>query len=254
MDVLIFTKIAKKLQQARRVLFITGAGISADSGLPTYRGIGGLYNNKLTDDNITIEAALSGSMLHHNPSITWKYIQQIEAACVSAQCNPAHYIIAKFQEYLDVCVLTQNIDGLHRNAGSRNLIEIHGNIHEIRCVSCALIVTVPDYSMITWPPLCSNCQTMMRPNVVLFGEMLPQTAVLQLETELSKGFDVVFSIGTTSIFPYIAGPLIQASHTGNTTIEINPNETQVSCYVNYKLRTNASPSMSAIWDAYQLLL
>ncbi|MCB1796398.1 MAG: NAD-dependent protein deacylase, partial [Candidatus Competibacteraceae bacterium] len=86
-------RIVAEMRRARRLLFITGAGISADSGLPTYRGIGGLYNNELTEENFSIETALSGSMLEAAPHITWKYLHQIENACRGAHFNDAHAII-----------------------------------------------------------------------------------------------------------------------------------------------------------------
>ena len=115
-------RIAAEMRRARRLLFITGAGISADSGLPTYRGIGGLYNDQTTEDHFSIETALSGAMLDAQPAITWKYLHQIESTCRGARFNDAHAIIADLDNHFEVCVLTQNIDGFHRNAGSRYLI------------------------------------------------------------------------------------------------------------------------------------
>ena len=92
------TRIVAEMRRARRLLFITGAGISADSGLPTYRGIGGLYNDQATEENFSIETALSGSMLEANPAITWKYLHQIENSCRGARFNDAHAIIAEWQD------------------------------------------------------------------------------------------------------------------------------------------------------------
>lgn len=242
-------RIAQVLRQARRVLFITGAGISADSGLPTYRGIGGLYNNRATEENFSIETALSGDMLRQNPAITWKYLHQIENSCRGACFNDAHAIIAGWQDAFEVCVLTQNIDGFHRNAGSRNLIEIHGDIHDLYCTRCAYAATVPDYSALALPPTCPHCAGPVRPRVVLFGEMLPSGAIQHLYAELDQGFDLVFSIGTTSVFPYIAGPVVQASQLGVPTVEINPVMTNVSHFVDYKLTAGAAVSLRAIHQA-----
>ncbi|WP_295387596.1 Sir2 family NAD-dependent protein deacetylase [uncultured Thiodictyon sp.] len=103
-DPAVVARIAETLRGARRLLFITGAGISADSGLPTYRGIGGLYNSQLTEERFSIEEALSGAMLEAHPSITWKYLHQIEKTCRGAQFNDAHAIIAQWQDAFDVCV------------------------------------------------------------------------------------------------------------------------------------------------------
>ena len=125
------------LRTARRLFVITGAGISADSGLPTYRGIGGLYDDTHTEDAIPIEQALSGSMLARRPAITWKYLAQIERACRGARPNRAHELLAAFdRHFAHVCVLTQNIDGFHRDAGSRHLIEMHGDVHRLQCTAC----------------------------------------------------------------------------------------------------------------------
>jgi NAD-dependent deacetylase len=247
----IVARIAEELRRARRVLFVTGAGISADSGLPTYRGIGGLYNDQTTEDSFPIETALSGSMLEANPAITWKYLHQIEHSCRGARFNDAHAIIAEWQEHFEVCVLTQNIDGFHRDAGSRNLIEMHGDIHDIHCTRCDYAATVPDYSGLTFPPACPRCHALVRPRVVLFGEVLPSHAIQPLYRELDQGFDLVFSIGTTSIFPYIAGPVVQASQMGIPTVEINPGDTNVTRFVDYKLAAGAAVSLRAIRQAFQ---
>lgn len=247
----IVSRIADELRRARRLLFITGAGISADSGLPTYRGIGGLYNDQATEDSFSIETALSGSMLEMRPEITWKYLHQIENSCRGACFNGAHTIIAGLQNDFDVCVLTQNIDGFHRDAGSRNLIEIHGDIHDLYCTRCKYTATVPDYSALAIPPHCPDCDAPIRPRVVLFGEMLPSSAIQHLYAELDRGFDLVFSIGTTSIFPYIAGPVMRASQMGIPTVEINPTDTHVTPFVDYKLAAGAAVSLRAIRQAWQ---
>ena len=250
-DSITVARIVAELRRARRLLFITGAGISADSGLPTYRGIGGLYNNQTTEENFSIETALSGSMLEANPAITWKYLHQIENSCRGARFNEAHAIIAELQDRFEVCVLTQNIDGFHRDAGSRNLIEIHGDIHDLYCTRCNYAATVADYSALDFPPSCPDCHALVRPRVVLFGEVLPSHAIQQLYQELDEGFDLVFSIGTTSVFPYIAGPVVQASQMGIPTVEINPTDTNVTRFVDYKLDSGAAASMRAIRAAYE---
>lgn len=243
--------VAATLQRAERVLFITGAGISADSGLPTYRGIGGLYHDRLTDDNLPIEEALSGAMLNRAPQITWKYLKQIEETCRGARYNDAHRIIALLEDHCNVCVLTQNVDGLHRAAGSRNLIEIHGDLHDLYCRACGYRVTVSDYVALDIPPPCPQCRKgLLRPDVVLFGEYLPEDKLERLYAELAQGFDMVFSIGTTSVFPYIAEPVRAAWRADVPTVEINPGTTAVTPYVEYKLAAGAAVSLSRIWAQY----
>jgi len=242
-------KIAHELTNARSILFITGAGISADSGLPTYRGFGGLYNGNSTEDGISIEAILSVKMLAQRPELTWKYIYQIESCCRGAKYNRAHEVIAQMEEHFErVWVLTQNIDGLHRDAGSRNVIEIHGDVRSLICTRCNYRKRVENYNGLKIPPQCPRCDAIIRPDVVLFGEMLDEPKCTLLNHQLEIGFDMVFSIGTTSIFPYIAGPVLNAKKNGARTIEINPDTTEVSQFVDYKISAGAAAALNDIWQ------
>ena len=220
---------------------ITGAGISADSGLPTYRGIGGLYSDgKETEDGVTIEDALSGRTMSVRPDICWKYIYQIEVACRAARHNAAHEaLVALESKFEHFTVLTQNVDGLHRSAGTKNLIEIHGNIQDLFCTSCSYEKHVTNFEGIHIPPNCEHCGGLVRPRVVLFGEMLPMQSVFELNEVMGKGLDAVITIGTTSVFPYIAEPVLYAARNNAVTIEINPEDTEVSHVVRYRLRDRA---------------
>jgi NAD-dependent deacetylase len=236
------------LKDSENILFVTGAGISADSGLPTYRGIGGLYNDVDTPEGIPIEDVLSGPMMHSNPALTWKYISQIESACRGASYNRAHEVIVFMEKrFPRVWVLTQNVDGLHRQAGSNNIIDIHGDIHDLLCMECDFRETVGDYTDLSSPPRCPTCGGMIRPDVVLFGELLPFHKMGLMDRELSAGFDVVFSIGTTAVFPYIFGPVADAKRRGKPTIEINPADSAVSHLVDIRLRLGSAVACDAIW-------
>ncbi|MFO0632625.1 MAG: NAD-dependent protein deacylase [Nannocystaceae bacterium] len=239
-------RFAAMVAAARRALFITGAGISADSGMPTYRGMGGLYEAQLTDEGVAIEDALSGEMLARAPALCWKYIHVIEAASRRAEPNAAHEVIAWLQSRLDVWVLTQNVDGLHRRAGSRQLIEIHGDVHGLSCTACAFRQRVDDYAALAPVPHCPHCGAIVRPDVVLFGEALPGESVAQLRQELARGFDLVVSIGTTSVFPYIAAPVLQARARGNATVEVNPGQSAVSAAVELRIVARAAATMAAL--------
>jgi NAD-dependent deacetylase len=246
-------RVASFLRSASSVLFVTGAGISADSGLPTYRGIGGLYEGTETAEGIPIEEALSGSMMRRNPALTWKYIQQIEASSRGASFNRAHAVLAEAERRFErVWVLTQNVDGLHRMAGSKNVIDIHGDVHDLLCTSCEYSDTVSDYSRLPPLPRCPRCQSVLRPGVVLFGELLPENKVEVMERELARGFDVVFTIGTTSVFPYIARPVVDARLRRKPTVEINPGETLVSAMVDVKLPLRAAEACDALWARIQI--
>jgi NAD-dependent deacetylase len=241
--------IVRILQKCQSILFVTGAGISADSGVPTYRGIGGLYDVDVTEEGLPIEEILSGSMLRSNPELTWKYLGQIARAAQGASYNRAHEVIAAMeQQFPRVWTLTQNVDGFHRSAGSRNVIEIHGNMHSLFCTECAFRRTVDDDASLPIPPRCPDCRAIMRPNVVLFGEMLPEESFIQLRRELEIGFEAVFSIGTSSVFPYIQEPVVAARQMGVPTIEINPSETSVSHFADYRLKMGAAEAMDKIWE------
>jgi NAD-dependent deacetylase len=222
---------AAALRHAQRILIITGAGLSADSGLPTYRGVGGLYNGK-TEDGLPIEMALSGPMLRRDPALCWKYIAQLGRACLGAQPNAAHYAIAQLQRIKPECwVLTQNVDGYHRAAGSppERLIEIHGQLAPLFCQSCGAVdPQLSEHLQRPLPPLCKECQGVLRPPVVLFEEMLPERALEILYQEMATGFDAVLSIGTTASFPYIHEPVLRTRVSGGFTAEINPTRTDHS--------------------------
>ncbi len=251
-DPLLVSRAVSILRGARRVLAVTGAGISADAGLPTYRGVGGLYDGVHTEDGLPIEEVLSGPFFETRPELTWKYLHQIERVARGASPSAGHRILAAMQEaFEEVVVLTQNVDGLHRLAGSRNLIDIHGDFERLYCTGCDWREVVKDYAHLADLPRCGSCGAVIRPDVVLFGEMLPLDKVERLEAAQARPFDVVFSIGTSSLFPYIVAPVLVARRQGCATIEINPEETDISPVVDLRFRTTASAALGAIWDALQ---
>lgn len=245
-------QVVALLNKSKSILFITGAGLSADSGLPTYRGIGGLYNDKTTEEGLSIEMALAGSTLEKQPQVTWKYLAQIEKNCRNARYNRGHEVIAEMEKRFErVWILTQNIDGFHHTAGSKNVIDIHGNMHRLLCVRCGWRKTIADFSEIEIPPRCPECTGIVRPDVVFFGEMLPEDKLAMLLRELKQGFDTYFSIGTTSVFPYIQQPILYAKSCGSPTVEINPAETEVSHIVDIKLDMRAAEALEMIWSELQ---
>ena len=245
---------ARHLQKSHRVLIITGAGISADSGLPTYRGIGGLYSDAHTEEGLPIETLLSGHMLNTQPGLCWKYISQIEAACRGAQPNTAHNVITRLQSTIpEVWVLTQNVDNLHQLAGNQNLIEIHGNLTRLFCTQCDAEEIRETYANLPLPPRCPRCSGLVRPGIVLFGEALPHKAVTTLEEQLSLGFDLILSVGTSSGFPYIAAPVLNAHSQGLPTVEINPDTTEVSPFVSIRIRQNAAAAFEELWRRFEAL-
>ncbi|WP_425914905.1 NAD-dependent deacylase [Pseudomonas sp. GWSMS-1] len=235
-------RVAEQLKQAERILLITGAGLSADSGLPTYRGVGGLYNGQ-TAEGLPIETALSGPMLQRDPALCWKYLAELGKACLGAQANAGHYAIAELQRRKPHCwLLTQNIDGYHRAAGSpmERVIEIHGELAPLYCQSCGAVdAELAAHLQRPLPPKCRQCAGILRPPVVLFGEMLPEQAIASLYAELGKGFDVVISVGTSASFPYIVEPLLRTRQAGGFTADINPQRSDLSNRVDVHLQGRA---------------
>jgi len=145
-----------------------------------------------------------------------------------------------------VLVFTQNVDGLHRRVGSRNLIEVHGSLHELHCTACTYTTSVEHLKGWSIPPSCTECRSVLRPDVALFGEALREGAIDRLMAALAKGFDMVFAIGTTAVFPYVAHPVVAAARARVPTIEINPVETRLSEHVGFRLRMGAADAMAAI--------
>jgi NAD-dependent deacetylase len=214
-------------------------------------GIGGLYENRDSEENIPIEVLLSRQAFEVRPDLTWKYLLQIEQSCRAAKPNRGHDVIAAIESSLNrVWVLTQNVDGLHKQAGSRNVIDIHGDLHQIRCIRCLYRREVVDFSRFSIPPKCPDCGGVLRPDVILFGEKLPAKQLSTYQAETGRGFDLVISVGTTSVFPYISAPVLDAYHFGKPSIEINPGETDVTEFVTLKLPHRASLALDTIWNAF----
>ena len=124
-------------------------------------------------------------------------------------------------------------------------------MHKLACMNCGWRKEVSDYSAINLPPRCPACGVIVRPEVVFFGEMLPEDKLAVLDQELKRGFDIYFSIGTSSVFPYISQPIVVAKYSGRPTVEINPEDTEISGLVDIKLRMRAAEALDAIWKTYK---
>jgi NAD-dependent deacetylase len=233
--------LVRRLGSVRSIGAITGAGISAESGIQTYRGKGGIYDDP-EDGERTVEA-LSGHTLRSDPDRTWRAVGQLARQAVGARPNPAHHALVEMEAKLDRFVLlTQNVDGLHQLAGSRNVIDIHGSIHEAVCMACSHFVRFePDELVsIEATPRCERCQGRLRPNAVLFGELLPTDKIERIYDEFHHHRpDLVLVAGTSAMFPYISQPVELAREAGKLTVEINPEPTLLSDRVDFTLRGNA---------------
>lgn len=242
--------VAFLTQSARRILFITGAGVSAESGIPTFRGAGAAFPDGKTEDGIPFEEALSGWMLKKNPALSWKYFFRLEEFLRDKVPNAAHHAMARLQAPdRDVWIATQNIDGLHQAAGSTHVLELHGNLRRIVCTRCDYLDFPATFQGFSPVPRCPRCSAMLRPDAVLYGENLPERDLATFLEQQEKGFDIVFSVGTTSIFPYISMPMLAASRQGIPTVEINPDPTSISDYVQFTFPNSAAQTLRSLLDS-----
>ena len=217
------------LRGARRTVVLTGSGVSAESGVPTFREAQtGLWARFDPQELATPEA------FERDPELVWDWYGWRRKLVAEADPNPGHAAIAEMEQlFSDFTLITQNVDGLHQRAGSREVIELHGNILRTKC--SAEGVVVEDYEEAETPPPCPSCGSPLRPDVVWFGEMLPYEA-LDAASEAARGADVFLSVGTSSlVYPAAALPF-EAVENGATLVEINPGETPLTPNAHYALR------------------
>lgn len=239
------------LSEVRSVGVISGAGVSKASGLRTYRGQGGVYDDPVEGDR-TVEA-LSAPTLRRDPERTWETVLRLARKAHGAGPGPAHLALAALEDEVDDFVLlTQNVDGLHARAGSRNVIEIHGNVFRTRCEGCGRVDRLPEAALADRAPRppCAECGDAVRPDVVLFGEALPFAELKRLHDTLRvRSPDLVVLVGTSALFPYIVEPAVLATRRGRLTLEVNPEETDATPAVRHVVRAPAEVALPALVDA-----
>ncbi len=219
------------LRTTGRVVALTGAGASSESGVPTFREAQtGLWAKYRPEDLATPQA------FHKNPLRVWDWYQWRRGIIADVMPNQGHFALADMEQNIqrrnaDFTLITQNVDGLHRKAGSQNIIEIHGNIQLTKCDDCLEPIS-------TWedtdssPPHCPHCDGLLRPDVVWFGEPLPLEA-LHSSVALSKQCELFFSIGTSALVQPAASLPVYALEAKAVVVEINPNPTPISNHVTY---------------------
>ncbi len=225
-----------------RIAFFTGAGISAESGIPTFRGKGGLWEKFKVEELATPEG------FFRDPERVWRWYDMRRKAISEAQPNKAHRLIALIErEYRDVWVITQNVDMLHQRAGSEKVLELHGNIWRVRCLGCGAVYYEFRTPLPEYPPKCRECGGMLRPDVVWFGEPLP-VDVLQKSWEIARSSDIFVVIGTSAlVYPAAQLPYV-AKEYGAKVVEINPESTPVSSVADVVLRKKASEGMEEFYS------
>ncbi len=236
-----FETISDRLHQAEKVVFVTGAGISQESGIPTFRGKDGLWRKYDAMKLATIEA------FYENPKLVWEWYEERRNNIMAAKPNAGHRAIADLEQFKSVHILTQNIDGLHQRAGSTQVYELHGSIITIKCTVCDFkdIITT---SFSQLPPIC-KCGNILRPDVVWFGEPLPQD-VWNAAMQHASSCDVMVVVGTSlAVSPANLLP-VYAKQNGATLIEVNPEETLMSAQMDLSIRSSAAkvlPDLLAIF-------
>jgi NAD-dependent deacetylase len=234
------------LRQADRFAALTGAGVSQESGLRTFRDAQtGLWAQYKPTDLASPEA------FARDPKLVWDWYAWRREAIKSARPNPGHYALVQMESRVAAFTLiTQNVDGLHRMAGSRNILELHGNLQRVRCAACgAFAETWGDDS--EQVPRCEVCGGMLRPHVVWFGESLPRSE-LEAAVEAARGCDVFFSVGTSGIVQPAAALPFAAHNKGAVVVEVNLEPTPLTEKADFFLQGKSGevlPELArAVWN------
>ena len=240
-------RAAALLQAARRVVVMTGAGISAESGIPTFRDAQtGHWARFKPEDLASPEAYWKG------PEVVWEWYAGRYLDVMAASPNRGHTLVAELEHRKlaqhgegAFTLVTQNVDGLHLRAGSRPPLELHGNLTHGRCEACETVQPLPAPETFVPPPTCTRCDSRMRPNVVWFGEMLPQDVLEAAQLAFERA-DVALVIGTSSQVYPAAGLAGVTRQCGGMVTEINPDETPLSGQASFSLRATASAGLAAL--------
>ena len=231
--------ISDRLVKSQKIVFVTGAGISQESGIPTFRGKDGLWRKYDPMKLATIDA------FYEDPKLVWEWYEERRSNILNAKPNAGHVTIAELEKYRKVSVLTQNIDGLHQRAGSKNVYELHGSIITIKCTVCDFKDKITS-SFSTLPPMC-KCGNMLRPDVVWFGEALPQDT-WESAIEEASTCDTMIIVGTSlAVSPANLLP-VYAKQNGATMIEVNIEKTQMSSQMDMSLQEPAAKALPEILD------
>lgn len=223
-------ELIRKLATARHIAVLTGAGISAESGVPTFRDAQtGLWARFSAEDLATPEA------FRRNPKLVWEWYAWRRELVAQAKPNPGHLALAELASlFSEFTLITQNVDGLHQRAGSRDVIELHGNIMRTKCFTDEKLVTEWNHDDVV-PPQCPRCGANLRPDVVWFGEILPQSE-LASAFAASRACEVFLAIGTSAlVYPAAALPY-EALESDAVVVEVNPRATQLSEKAHFVLK------------------
>lgn len=233
--------------KALRVAVLTGAGISAESGVPTFRGEKGLWRQYRPEELATPQA------FARNPKLVWEWYDWRRRLIARCEPNAAHRTLAEMEEFFPhFTLITQNVDGLHQAAGSKRVLELHGNIWWVRCTAEGIVSENREVPLREIPPRC-KCGALLRPEVVWFGEPLP-AHVLEAAYRASQRCDVMLVIGTSAVVQPAASLPIVALQKGAHVIEINPQETPLSPLVYRAIRGPAAVELPKLWAEWKKVI
>jgi len=238
-------ELLARLSSARHVAVLTGAGVSAESGVPTFRDAQtGLWAKYRPEELATPEA------FRANPRMVWEWYQMRSNAVANVEPNPGHHALALMQDmFPQFTLITQNVDGLHARAGSRRVLELHGNITRYKCFDCSIPLEIDDAPPGT-PPSCPCGKSCYRPDVVWFGENLPIDA-LDAAQNAARDCDVFLCVGTATVVYPAAELPFTARRRGAAVVEINRDETPLTGEADYVLRGPSGKVLPALVDALQ---
>jgi NAD-dependent deacetylase len=220
-------EVVEFLAGAGRVAVLTGAGISAESGVPTFRGKDGLWKQYKAETLATPEA------FERDPKLVWEWYDWRRGLIAPVEPNAGHRVIAGWESLFgEMAVITQNVDGLHAKAGSQNVVELHGNIWKLRCTREGTVEEVRDNPLPHIPPVCPNCGSLFRPHIVWFGESL-DPVVLDRAYDLSQSCQVMFVIGTSAVVHPAASLPYAAARAGAKIVEVNLEPTSLTPHANF---------------------
>ena len=232
---------ARRVREARHVCVLTGAGISAESGIPTFRdALTGLWARFKPEELATLDA------FERNPGFVWEWYESRRAQVLRTEPNAGHHALVELARRVPrLTLVTQNVDGLHQRAGSAGVLEYHGNILRDRCMDEQL---VRDRATGTGLPTCATCGALLRPDVVWFGEAIPAEPMQRADVA-ARDCDLFLSIGTSSLVYPAAGLAEIALRRGVSVIEVNPNPTDLSPMADVALRGPAGVVLPQLLDA-----
>jgi NAD-dependent deacetylase len=239
-------RLADLMCRVNNVCVLTGAGISAESGVPTFRSPDGLWSKFKPEELANFDAFM------RNPTLVWEWYQHRRTVMRDVQPNAGHRALAELEEMIPAFTLvTQNVDNLHARAGSRKVLELHGNLERSYCVQCGAYAADATTGETVGLPRCKRCGGMLRPDVVWFGEMLPQDIFGEAE-EAAGNSELFLTVGTSAVvYPAASLPHIAREH-GAYVVEVNPEVTEVSQWVDERLGVSAGEALPALAEIRRL--